>query len=57
VGKGTEKGRGEHDQVLAGGNRTSEGQQKEWKQATSGGKRWEDPAESTKDLGGKREGP
>jgi hypothetical protein len=31
-----------------------EGQQKEWKQATLGGRRWGDPLECTKDLGGKR---
>jgi hypothetical protein len=39
VGKQTSRGRGKHDQVLDGGNRLSpEGQQKESKQATLGGK-------------------
>jgi hypothetical protein len=29
-------------------------QQNEWKQATLGGRRWEDPLECTKDLGSER---
>jgi hypothetical protein len=32
-------------------DRSPEGQQKEWKQATSGGRRSRDPPECTRDLG------
>jgi hypothetical protein len=34
--------------------RSSEGQQKEWKQETSGCRRWGEPPECTRDLGGER---
>jgi hypothetical protein len=43
--KGTGRVRGEHDQVLGWVEQdwSSEGQQKEWKQGTSRGRRWGDP--------------
>jgi hypothetical protein len=54
VGKGTGRGRGEHDQVLTWGKGLKPWKsQKEWKQATSGGRRWRDLPECTRDLGGK----
>ena len=34
--------------------RSPEGQQNEWKYATSGGRRWGDSLESSRDLGGVR---
>ena len=45
-GKWDGEGRGEHDQVSVGGSRTEalEGQQKEWKQATLGGRRLGKPS-------------
>ena len=55
-GKGREKGKWEHDQVLGREQeRNPEGQQKEWKYATSeGGWEVEGPLECTRDLGHER---
>jgi hypothetical protein len=53
--------RGEHDGILSmcvcvggGGTETPEGQQKERKHATSGGRRLGDSSECTRDLGSER---
>jgi hypothetical protein len=47
MGTGSGMGRGRQE-------RSPEGQQNEWKYATSGGGRWVDTLECTRDLGGKR---
>jgi hypothetical protein len=54
-GKGR-KGTGAGIGVGWGGrqDRSPEGQQNEWKQATSGSRRWGNPPESTSDLEGER---
>jgi hypothetical protein len=56
VGEGRERGKEKHDQVweLGRQERSPEGQQNEWKYATWGWGRWEDPLESTGDLEGER---
>lgn len=57
VRKHTQRGRDELDQVLWGVVKQEcidEDQQKEWKQATLWGRRWENPLECTRDLGAER---
>ena len=55
MGKGTVQGGQEPDHVSGGEqDRSSEGQQKEWKQASSRCRRWVYPLECPKDLGGER---
>jgi hypothetical protein len=49
-GKGFRKGK----KITWSGIGWDKGQHKEWKQATSGGRRWADPPECTSDLGGER---
>ena len=56
LGRKRSREKREHDQVLSRNKRTEvlRALQKEWKQSTSGGRRWRDPPECTRDLGDER---